>query len=80
MESMAVLSQNHTDLSSMDKPEVSKSLFGLIQWEEILRSGVFLAHRDVSIITLRNHHVKIDMETCIDEFSTEETSNHFLRS
>ena len=46
---MAVLSQNHTDLSSMDKPEVSKSLFGLIQWEEILRSGVFLDHRDVSL-------------------------------
>ena len=53
MESMAVLSQNHTDLSSMDKPEVSKSLFGLIQWEEILRSGVFLAHRDVSLFYIR---------------------------
>lgn len=47
MESVAVLSQNHTDYSSMEKSDVSKSLYGLIQWEEILRSGVFLAHRDV---------------------------------
>ena len=53
MESMAVLSQNQTDLSSMEKPEVSKSLFGLIAWEEILRSGVFLEHRDVSILADR---------------------------
>ena len=48
MESLAVLSQNHTDFSSMEKPVVSMNLFGRIQWEEVLRSGVFLAPRDVS--------------------------------
>jgi hypothetical protein len=47
-----MLSPNHTDLSSMDKSEVSKSLFGLIQWEDILRSGVILAHRDVSLVIM----------------------------
>jgi hypothetical protein len=52
MDSMAILSPNHSDLSSMDKSEVSKSLFGLIQWEDILRSGVILAHRDVSLILI----------------------------
>ena len=48
MQSVAILSQNQADLSSMEKSEVSKSLFGLIQWEEVLRNGVFLGHRDVS--------------------------------
>jgi hypothetical protein len=49
MESIAVLSQNNTELSSMDKADASSRLFGLIQWEEIVRSGVFLNHHDVSI-------------------------------
>lgn len=35
------------DLNSMEKPEVSKALYGQIQWEDLLRSGVFLAHQDV---------------------------------
>ena len=33
----------------MDKADASSRLFGLIQWEEIVRSGVFLNHHDVSI-------------------------------
>lgn len=32
----------------MEKSEASKTLYGQIQWEELLRSGVFLQHRDVS--------------------------------
>lgn len=58
----------HLDLSSMEKSEISKNLYGSvaclsnfnfqinlfylsgqIQWEEILRSGVFLQHRDVRV-------------------------------
>lgn len=50
MESIAVLSQNNTELSSMDKADASCRLFGQIQWEEIVRSGVFLNHHDVSFI------------------------------
>ena len=43
-----VLLRSVQDLSTMDKGEVSKNLFGQIAWEEILRSGVFLEHKDVS--------------------------------
>jgi hypothetical protein len=46
-QSSAVLSST-TDLSSLDKNEASKTLFSQIQWEELLRSGVVLQHRDVS--------------------------------
>ena len=49
MKSSAVLSQGHMDLFSMEKSDISKNLFGQIQWEEILRSGVFLQHKDVSL-------------------------------
>ena len=38
------------DLQSMDKSEVSKALYGLISWEEVLRSGVFLAHQDHQLL------------------------------
>lgn len=37
------------NLDALEKSEVSKTLYGQIQWEEISRSGVFLQHRDVSI-------------------------------
>jgi hypothetical protein len=51
MQSTAVLHKGkHLDFSSMEKGEISKNLFGQVQWEEILRSGVFLQHRDVKII------------------------------
>jgi hypothetical protein len=36
------------NLDSIEKSEVSKTLYSQIQWEEISRSGVFLQHRDVS--------------------------------
>ena len=39
---------NSTDINTMDKVEVSKSLFSQINWQEILRAGVFLAHAEVS--------------------------------
>ena len=45
-----VLLRSVQDLSTMDKGEVSKNLFGQIAWEEILRSGVFLEHKDVSLL------------------------------
>ena len=52
MESQASLSQELQDLSLMEKSEVSKNLFTQIKWEEILRSGIFLSHQDVSLIFL----------------------------
>ena len=55
-----MLSQSQADLASMAKNEVSKSLFGLVKWEEILRSGVFLGHRDVSFF-LPNTHFNITL-------------------
>ncbi len=48
-QSTAVLSST-ADLGSLDKSEASKTLFTQIQWEELLRSGVVLQHRDVSTI------------------------------
>jgi hypothetical protein len=30
-----------------DKSEMSKQLFAQINWQEILRAGVFLSHKDV---------------------------------
>lgn len=43
--------QVNTDLATMDKSEASKLLFGQVQWEELLRSGVFLQHKDVSFFS-----------------------------
>lgn len=48
MQSQAVLSMGIQDLASMAKGDVSKTLFGQIQWEEISKSGVFLTHLEVS--------------------------------
>jgi len=52
MQSQSILSQGIQDLSTMDKSDVSKNLFGQIAWEEILRSGVFLEHKEVSSIII----------------------------
>jgi hypothetical protein len=41
----------HVDFSSMDKAEVSKALYGQIQWEQLPSSGVFLQHKDVRLVT-----------------------------
>ena len=41
------------DLSKMDKGEVSKTLFGQIGWEEMIRSGAFLEQRQVIIFNLK---------------------------
>jgi hypothetical protein len=43
------------DLSLMEKSEVSKSLFADINWQEILRAGIFLTAKDVSaeVVLLR---------------------------
>lgn len=57
MNSMAVMNQNHANLSNMEKSEVSKSLFALVSWDEILRSGVFLAHRDVRYLHFNIIHM-----------------------
>eukprot|EP01038_Epipyxis_sp_PR26KG_P010714 gene10714-14386_t len=40
----------HLDISSMEKSEISKQLFGQIQWEEILRSGVVLKSTDHQLL------------------------------
>jgi hypothetical protein len=48
--SQAVLTHSNEELSQMNKSDVSKNLFAQIAWEEILRSGVFLEHRDVSFL------------------------------
>ena len=48
MAAVAVLAQNLTDMLYMEKHEVSKRLFALIPWEEVLKSGVFLEPKDVS--------------------------------
>ena len=56
MQSQSILSQGIQDLSTMDKSDVSKNLFGQIAWEEILRSGVFLEHKEVSIIIIKCYY------------------------
>lgn len=38
------------DLYSADKGEISRTLYGQVQWEELLRNGIILQHRDVNII------------------------------
>lgn len=50
MNSTSVLSVGNSDLSSLSKEEASKNLFSQIHWEEVLRSGVALQHRDVSYL------------------------------
>jgi V-type H+-transporting ATPase subunit H len=37
---------------SHDKAEMSKNLFAQINWEEILKAGVFLSHRDVMFLLI----------------------------
>lgn len=37
------------DLYSADKSEISRTLYGQVQWEELLRNGIILQHRDVII-------------------------------
>lgn len=37
------------DLYSADKSEISRTLYGQVQWEELLRNGIILQHRDVSV-------------------------------
>lgn len=37
------------DLYSADKGEISRTLYGQVQWEELLRNGIILQHRDVSV-------------------------------
>ena len=49
MASVAVLAQNLTDMLYMEKHEVSKRLFAIIPWEEVLKSGVFLEPKDVRL-------------------------------
>ena len=36
------------DVQSMNKSEISKNLYDQIQWEAVIRNGVFLQHKDVS--------------------------------
>lgn len=36
------------DLYSAEKGEISRTLYGQVQWEELLRNGIVLQHRDVS--------------------------------
>ena len=55
MAAVAVLSQNLTDMLYMEKHEVSKRLFAIIPWEEVLKSGVFLEPKDVSLIVTLFH-------------------------
>lgn len=52
MQSQSILSQGIQDLSTMSKSDVSKNLFGQIAWEEILRSGVFLEHKEVRCLRI----------------------------
>ena len=49
MQSTSILTRANVDLSSLDKSEVSKSLYGQIHWDEIIKSGVFLQSKDVRI-------------------------------
>lgn len=60
-----------TDLSSLDKAEASKTLFAQIQWEELLRSGVVLQHRDHQLLEKAqgNLSVVLDNATDANEFA-----------
>ncbi|RYY77453.1 hypothetical protein EON63_18725 [archaeon] len=44
------MQHTHVDFSSMEKPEVSKTLYGQIQWEQLPSSGVFLQHKDHQLL------------------------------
>ena len=35
------------DYSTTDKSEISKILFSKINWQELMRAGVFLVHKEV---------------------------------
>jgi hypothetical protein len=53
------------ELSQMDISEVSKNLFTQIQWDDILRSGVFLGSRDVSIAKMYAYFIKLEITITI---------------
>ena len=44
-----ILINNSMDFNTMEKCDVSKSLFVQINWEEMLNAGVFLSQSDVSL-------------------------------
>eukprot|EP01031_Cornospumella_fuschlensis_P029619 gene29619-35754_t len=46
----AGVQHTHVDFSSMEKSEVSKTLYGQIQWEQLPSSGVFLQHKDHQLL------------------------------
>jgi V-type H+-transporting ATPase subunit H len=60
------MSKELTDLTTMEKSEVSKSLFGLIQWEEVLRSGVFLGHTDHQLLERAQQNLAVILDSPTD--------------
>ena len=59
-------SREMTDLMMMDKSEVSKSLFGLISWEEVIRSGAFLGHNDHQLLEKSQTNLAIILDNPTD--------------
>ena len=46
------ISPLHADkVAGVDKAEISKQLFAQINWQEILRAGVYLSYKDVRTTT-----------------------------
>ena len=52
-----------TDLMLLDKSEVSKSVFGLISWEEVIRSGAFLGHNDHQLLEKAQQNLAVILDS-----------------
>ena len=55
-----------SDLMTMDKSEVSKSLFGLISWDEVIRSGAFLGHNDHQLLEKSQTNLAVILDSPSD--------------
>lgn len=50
----------------MEKSEASKTLYSQIQWEELLRSGVFLQHRDHQLLERAQANLSVVLDNAQD--------------
>jgi V-type H+-transporting ATPase subunit H len=54
------------DLYSADKNEISRTLYGQVQWEELLRNGIILQHRDHQLLERAQSNLSVVLDSPSD--------------
>lgn len=54
------------DLYSADKSEISRTLYGQVQWEELLRNGIILQHRDHQLLERAQANLSVVLDSPAD--------------